>query len=237
MDFSGSTSAFQNTPLSFWLVGAAVIILVFFSVKLFVNTPLYSSQFQKITPTMEGFSGVPFGAGDPPCMRDLDGAVKVLEILSKMTCGEKTDDDLRELALLLGKLACLKKDLMSPSGMVLNTRHLQYETQHDREPVAEVAAQCLSRTIPSRDLDIIFGTYKRRGLELIKNLSTHLRLAEVDVRLAESNFQKAWADVYEVAQGRCLATDQNGSVPGENPTAGAYLPPSLDYLKTYQGYY
>jgi len=242
MDFSAAAGELtQKTSVSFWFIGITVAVLVFFVTRLFVNTPLYAAQFNKLTPSprIEGFQGVVFGSGDPPCLRDLDAAAAVVDTLSKNYEGaqEGTDANLRELALLLGKLACLKKDLMSPSGIVLNTRHLQYETHHDREPVAEVAAQCLSRTIPGRDLDIIFETYKKRGLELIKSLSTELKLSEEASRGAEGNFQRAWADVYEVAQSRCLATDQNGAGPFNPQLAAAYLPPSLDYLKAYQGYY
>jgi hypothetical protein len=248
MDFSASVGGFfQKTSVSFWLIGIAVIVLVFFSARLFVNTPLYVAQFNKLTPSLssssspsiEGFQGVVFGSGDPPCLRDLDAAARVLDALSKsnVAVSDATDANLRELALLLSKLACLKKDLMSPSGIVLNTRHLQFETHHDREPVAEVAAQCLGRTIPGRDLDIIFETYKKRGLELIKSLTVEMKLPEEAARGAEGNFQRAWADVYEVAQSRCLATDQNGAGPFNPEPAAAYLPPSLDYLKAYQGYY
>lgn len=237
MDFSAAVGGFfQNTSVSFWLVGIVAIVLIFFMTRTFVNTPLYAAQFNKLTPTTEGFQGVVFGSGEPPCLRDLDAAARVLELMTKR-CDGSREADLRELALLLGKLACLKKDLMSPSGIVLNTRHLQFETHHDREPVSEVAAQCLGRTIPGRDLDIIFGTYKKRGLELIRSLSEAQKLSEEEVRFIESEFQRAWADVYEVAQSRCLATPENGAGPFNPNPAGAYMPPSLDYLKTYQGYY
>jgi hypothetical protein len=237
MDFSeGLSGIFQKTSVSFWILSLAVILVIFYSVRLFVTTPLYASQFNTLTPTTEGFQGVVFGSGEPPCLRDLDAAARVLDTLSK-NCNEENEADLRELALLLGKLACLKKDLMSPSGIVMNTRHLQFETHHDREPVAEVAAQCLNRTIPGRDLDIVFETYKKRGLELIHNLAASLKLSEEASRAAEGNFQKAWADVYEVAQSRCLATEQNGAGPFNPNAAAAYMPPSLDYLKAYQGYY
>lgn len=237
MDFSPSTQGmFGNISVSFWLVGAIVIILVFFGARLFTSIPQYSAQFNLLTPTTEGFQGVQFGSGDPPCLRDLDTAAKALEILSKR-CDGSNEADLREFALLLGKLACLKKDLMSPSGIVLNTRHLQYETAHDREPVAEVAAQCLGRTMPARDLDIIFDTYKTRGFELIRKLSISLNLSEEDTKLVEKNFSEAWIDVYDVSKSRCLATTQNGAGEYSPKIPAAYLPPSLDYLKAYQGYY
>jgi len=229
MDFSATTP-------SFWFIGAVVIILVFFGARLFTTVPLYSAQFNLLTPTTEGFQGVQFGSGDPPCLRDLDAAARALEMLSKH-CDGTNEADLREFALLVGKLACLKKDLMSPSGIVLNTRHLQFETQHDREPVAEVAGQCLARTMPARDLDIIFETYKKRGLELARKLAVSLKLSEADASLAEKNFLEAWSDVYEVSKSRCLATPQNGAGQFTPSMPAAFLPPSLDYLKAYQGYY
>ena len=237
MDFKETIKGmFQNTSVSFWIVGLIVVIIVFYTIRLLISTPLYGAQFKLLTPTTEGFQGVQFGAGEPPCLRDLDSAAKSLEILSKK-CDETNEADLREFALLLGKLACLKKDLMSPSGIVLNTRHLQFETSHDREPVAEVAGQCLARTMPARDLDIIFETYKKRGLELVRKLSVSLKLSEQETKMAEKTFLEAWVDVYDVSKSRCLATEQNGAGEFAPKGAAAYLPPSLDYLKAYQGYY
>jgi len=237
MDFSETAKGMlQNTSPSMWIFGTAIIVLVFYAVRLFVNTPLYAAQFNLLTPTTEGFQGVVFGSGDPPCLRDLDSAAKALEIVAKEH-NTANDADLREFALLVGKLACLKKDLLSPSGVVLNTRHLAYETHHDRIAVGEVAGQCLNRTIPQRDLDIIFLTYRKRGLELIRNLAETMNLSEEERSEADKKFVEAWTDVYDVSKSRCLADGQNGAGEFAPHMPGAFLPPSLDFLKTYQGYY
>ena len=55
--------------------------------------------------------------------------------------------------------------------------------------------------------------------------------------MAEKNFLDAWSDVYDVSKSRCLASVQNGAGQFAPSMPAAYLPPTLDYLKAYQGYY
>lgn len=157
------------------------------------------------------FGGVARGSGHPDCLRTLDSAAKVLAALqSKMSSVEEGKDDFSELQIILSKLACLKKDLMSPSGIVEATRYQPYATAHDIEPVAEITATCLNHTIPSRDLDIAFGKWRDRGNQLIRRLCTAANLKESEVRSVEANFTSAWEDVYQVAKGRCIKTVDEG---------------------------
>jgi hypothetical protein len=157
------------------------------------------------------FGGVVRGAGHPDCLRTLDSAARVLDAFkSKMSSVEEGADDFSELQLILSKLACLKKDLMSPSGIVEATRYQPYATSHDIEPVAEITATCLNHTIPSRDLDIAFGKWRDRGNQLIRRLCTAAGLKEAEVKSVEANFKSAWEDVYQVSKGRCLQTVDEG---------------------------
>jgi hypothetical protein len=240
MDFIDKVQGFLgNTPVVYYAIGLALILVVFFLSRLFITTPLFNPN--TMPATTEGFMGTVYGAGEPPCLRNLNEAAQVLAALDSAGAvrveapGSEVEADRKELALLLGKLACLKQDLMSPSGIVLATRSLPFETQHDRQSVAEVAGQCLNRSIPNRDLDIIFQTWANRGKQLIANLCTAKGLDEEACRQIEITFSNAWKDVYGVAQQRCLATPGDGT--GSKDRTAAFLPPSLDLLHTYQGYY
>lgn len=240
MDFTGQVQDFfSKTPIVYYAVGLALILVVFYLSRLFITIPSFNPN--TMPATAEGFMGTVYGAGEPPCLRNLAEAAQVLAALDSAGAvrieepGSETEADRKELALLLGKLACLKQDLMSPSGLVLATRPLPFETHHDRQSVAEVAGQCLNRTIPDRDLDIIFQTWANRGKELIAKLCTAKGMNEESCRQVETTFATAWKDVYGVAQQRCLATPDNGA--GQKDRTAAFMPPSLDLLHTYQGYY
>jgi hypothetical protein len=179
----------------------------------------------------EGFGGVARGAGHPDCLRELNDAAKVLDMV-RAAAGQA---DYVEFQLILSKLSCLKKDLMSPSGIVEATRYQPYATSHDREPVAEVAATCLNKSVGQRDLDIIFVTWRDRGKVLLKRLCTVVILTEAQSTESEKLFVSAWNDVYSIALGRCIA------VPAEQAAAAhdaqPYENPELEVLRPYQGYY
>jgi hypothetical protein len=197
------------------------------------NTPKYKRMD-------EGFyGGVIQGSGHPDCLRTLPEGSQILDILqtkggSKFVSSEEGNADFKEFQLILSKLACLKKDLMSPSGIVDATRYQAFETAHDRQSVAEVCASCLSQTIPSRDLDIIFATWRDRGNLLLRRLSTQVNLKESDTTEVEKLFKAAWEDVYDIGKSRCLKTVFPGQTPGE---VGAYETPNLKDLRQYNGYY
>lgn len=203
-----------------WILILAVVVTIVAQIYM-ANLP-----FQ-----MEGFGGVARGAGHPDCLRELNDAAKVLDMVRYA----EGQDDYVEFQLILSKLACLKKDLMSPSGIVEATRYQPYATSHDREPVAEVAATCLNKSVGQRDLDIIFSTWRDRGKVLLKRLCTVVNLTEAQSTESERLFTSAWSDVYNVALGRCIA------VPAEQAAAAhdaqPYENPELEVLRPYQGYY
>lgn len=180
----------------------------------------------------EGFFGsVARGAGHPDCLRTLNAGPQLLDGVR----AARNSADYAEFQVLLSKLGCLKKDIMSPSGIVEATRYQPYETAHDRQPVAEVAATCLNRTIAPRDLDITFKTWNDRGKVLLKRLCTLANLKEGEVVKLEKLFVSAVDDVFLIAKGRCIAT------PGEQE-AGAhdaqpYEPQETKNLREYNGYF
>jgi len=202
-----------------------VLAIVVYAIFYFMNT---TPKYNRVN---EGFyGGVAIGSGHPDCLRTLPEASQVLDIVSRSARSE----DYAELQLLLSKMACLKKDLLSPGVQVDSTRYQAFETAHDRISVAELCGLCLSQNIPSRDLDISFATWRDRGKELIRKLCTEANLTEQDVRHAEALFKTAFDDVYNIAISRCLKTDfskQNGGQALGD--VGAFEPPQMQELRPY----
>lgn len=197
---------------------------------------LFTPKYKRVD---EGFfGGVARGSGHPDCLRTLPEGSEILDVLLGRIAENKAvsegSADYREFQLILSKLGCLKKDLMSPSGIVEATRYQAFETAHDRINVAEVTAMCLNQTIPSRDLDIIFATWRDRGKVLLRKLCTEAELTEQHVVKLEGLYKAAWEDVYEIAKSRCIKTDfskQNGGSTGGD--VGAYEPEHLKDIRSY----
>jgi hypothetical protein len=222
------------TPIS-WIVLIAVIVAIVTDIYvqyLPVLSPILTIPTPSLIKTKEGFyGGAVRGTGHPDCLRDLqEGA----EVLSYVMAAQGTDD-YEEFQLILSKLGCLKKDLLSPSGIVQATLYQPYATSHDREPVGEVAGSCLNRTIPKRDLDIIFKTWLDRGLVLLKRLCTLTGMSEAQVQKSEALFTSAHSDVYNIATGRCLITPAEQYA--EAHDAQPFEDPYLSDLREYKGYF
>jgi hypothetical protein len=216
------------------------LILAAILVGLVVYFMFFTPKYKRVD---EGFfGGVARGSGHPDCLRTLPEGSEILDTLvSRVNANPGVSEgsaDYREFQLILSKLGCLKKDLMSPSGIVEATRYQAFETAHDRINVAEVCAMCLSKTIPSRDLDIVFATWRDRGKVLLRKLCTEAQLNQEGLNRMEALFHKAWSDVYDIAKSQCLKTDfskQNGGqVLGD---VGAFEPEDLKDLRAYTNKY
>jgi hypothetical protein len=212
------------------------LILAAVIVGLVVYFMYFTPKYKRVD---EGFfGGVARGSGHPDCLRTLPEGSEILDtLLSRVQANSSISEgsaDYREFQLILSKLGCLKKDLMSPSGIVEATRYQAFETAHDRINVAEVCAMCLSKSIPERDLDIVFATWRDRGKVLLRKLCTEAQLNEATVKRLEELFMKAWSDVYDISKSKCLKTDfslQNGGATGRD--VGAYEPEHLKDLRSY----
>jgi hypothetical protein len=208
----------------------AILAAVVYGLIYFMNT---TPKFNRIS---EGFyGGVVRGSGHPDCLRTLPEASQILDVLQNHGVDSRpSSGNYSELQLLLSKMACLKKDLMSPGSQVNATRYQAFETAHDRIAVAELCGLCMSKNIPPRDLDIIFATWRDRGNDLIKRLCTEGNLKEQEIQMVQSLFTKAFEDTYAIATSRCLQTDfskQNGGqVLGD---VGAYESPAMQELRSY----
>jgi hypothetical protein len=191
------------------------------------------------TPAEGFYAGPTTGAGKPDCMRASREAAALYEMLSVRTVKtEEGPDDLRELALILSKIGCLKQDLMGAAGVVAATKSQPFSTAHDMEPVAETAARCFAKTIPQRDLSLGLDKWGGRGTFLIKRICTAVDLSDAEEKEALRLFGEAMADITDIAMGRCC----NG---GEPKIAGVvqprmvsgYEPEELVSLRPYDGYY
>ncbi len=127
----------------------------------------------------------------------VDGFADAAAAASEPACG---NDEYQELKVLLAKLAAFKLDLLGTSGRVSATLHMPYVTKHDREQVSETTAKCLSRTIPERDLELIFDAWRTRGKELIASLP------ESKATPTSAAFDSLINDVYAVAKEKCLVS-------------------------------
>ena len=219
-------SSLTDLPIVSMLWIGAIVVIVYFVIQAASNY-LSMAKLREL----EGFDGAVRGTGHPDCLRTLDNAAAALAIVDRAI----GTPDYVEFQLILSKLACLKKDIMSPSGIIEATRYQPYANTHDREPIAEVAATCLKQTIPKRDLDITFDTFKDRGNVLLKRLCTVAELKEGAVVEAEKLFAAAWKDVYEVATMRCLSTaaDTYEGVLRTQP----FEPEGVKNLREYNGYF
>lgn len=211
-----------------WII---TILFVAIIVGLIVRTTVFTPSFYDMN---EGFyGGAARGTGIPDCLRTLPEASELLNMISGRVSGYPSEgsDDYREFTLILSKMACLKKDLLSPSGIVEATRHQAYETAHDRVPVAELCGMCLNQTVGARDLDISFATWRDRANVLMRKLCTEANLSEIDVVKVEKLFATIYDDVYHLSTSKCLKTDvskqNNGDVSG-------YLPENLVNRREYE---
>lgn len=187
----------------------------------------------------EGFwAGPTKGAGAPDCLRTNSSAAAIYDIFSsKVQTTEEGPDDLRELTLLLGKLSCFKKDLMSTASLVEATRYQPFNTSHDLEPIAETTARCFAGTLPRRDLEISLEKWGTRGTFLIKRLCTSVNLRDDEEEEVLRLFGEVMADVSDIALGRCCAKAKELDGGKSVRMVGGFEPPSLGGLRPYEGYY
>ena len=220
-------------PIQLIFTIVIVAIIVYYIVKIMTTKPLFQ---------YEGFAGVTRGSGEPDSPRILPQASELLDILAgsgiaSMPSGvSQANPDYMEFQLILSKLAALKQDLLGVASVVNATRYQAFETAHDRINVSEVCGMCFTHSIPSRDLDIVFITWRDRGRVLLRKLCTEANLNEQQVVDMEKKFAALWSDVYDVAKSRCLATDFSKQHGGETSggDVGAYEPNQLKDLRSYE---
>ena len=222
-DSSGSVQGFFDRVVASSLQG--------FEVPKFVKKEGFRSKEGK-----EGFGGIAHGAGSPSCLRSSAEGAQLIDIFQKKNpLFEEGPDALRELTVLVGKLSCFKKDLVSPSYIVNATRMQPYSTTHDIEPVAETTARCFAKTISPRDLGISLDKWTSRGELLVKKLCTSYSLKQAEVETAQKLFRAVIRDVSDIARSSCLAGEP--SIAGNPGPRDAHPYEKETDFGTYTGYY
>jgi len=231
--------SWSEFPVQLVITLVIVAVIVFFIVRMMSTTPLFHFMSEGF------FAGVTRGSGEPDSPRTLPEGSQLLDILasrinsaSGASGASEASPDYTEFQLILSKLAALKQDLLSTSSVVNATRYQAFETAHDRINTAEVCGMCFTHSIPARDLDIVFITWRDRGRVLLRKLCTEANLKESEVVNMEKQFNTLWSDVYDIAKSRCLKTDfslQNGGSTGGD--VGAYEPTHLKDLRSYENKY
>jgi hypothetical protein len=185
----------------------------------------------------EGFQGPTRGVSEIPCGQESSYATAILELFStKQSVTEEGSPDLKEFKLILSKLCCLKHDLMSTAQVVQAMLYLPYNNTHDRENPADIAGRCFTKSIPMRDLDISFGTWKERGIALISRLCTSYNLSPSESDQVKNNFTGLWMDVFSVAKNACVVTKENPVFESPRDPKG-FTPEDIQDLGPYKGYY
>jgi len=187
----------------------------------------------------EGFAGPAVGAGMPDCLSTSADCAQLSEMLSsRQSTTDEGADDVRELNVILSKIACLKRDLLGNAKVVQATRYQPFSTSHDLEPVAETAGRRFSRTIPQRDLSLSLDKWGSRATFLIKRACTSLKLSDGEEEKALQLFGQAMADLSDIAAGECCTSADAviGGVPQKRMVSG-FMSAALNALRPYEGYY
>lgn len=224
------------TSSTFFAVIAGIIALAvgFVAYTLIVkrNTVPSGSSEKK-----EGFQGPARGVSSIPCGQESSHVTDILEIFSnKMPTTEEGSPDFKEFKEIMSKMCCMKHDLMGAAQVVSSTLYVPYNNTHDRENPADTVGRCFTKSMPPRDLDIIFATWKNRGLLLLDKLCTSYKLSGRQSDNARKHFNSLWSDVFDIAKGFC-------SPPEKAPEHGSprdpkgFMRADVEELGEYKGYY
>jgi hypothetical protein len=185
----------------------------------------------------EGFQGPANGVSSIPCGQESSHVTDILEMFAnKMSTLEEGKPDLKEFKEIMSKLCCIKHDLMSASQRVDSTLYIPYNNTHDRENPADTVGRCFTKSLPIRDLDIIFGTWKERGLTLLSRLCTSFQLTSKETEKTKRHFMGLWSDVFDIAKTTCSPSETAPEYGSPRDPIGT-TPEKVKGLGPYNGYY
>jgi hypothetical protein len=222
------------TSTSFFLFFAAIIAV---AVGLVAMSVFSRRNTVPSGPRTEGFQGPAMGVSDFSCGQESSEARALTQLFyNKKASTEDGESDLKELKQILSKLCCMKHDLMSPGQVVQNMMYIPYNNTHDRENPADTVARCFTKSIPPRDLDITFGTWKERALTLISRLCTSYNFSSSEADNAVQLFTGVWNDVFSIAKNACSPPQRAPENESPRDPKGHILE-SVEELGPYTGYY
>lgn len=203
-----------------------------------VSYQIWATSYTEPKPYLEGFAGPVNGTSELQCGDRSLEATKLYSLFSKKKSStEVGEDDLLELSVLLGKLCCLKQDLLAPGSLVNSTKNSPYVTSQDIEPVSETVARCFAKTVPKRDLEISLDKWSKQGDTLVRRLCTSYNVSENENKMARTLFSGLIGDITDILMTVCL----KGAVTiagEEGPRMVDGLEPSSIMNKgKYNGYY
>ena len=185
----------------------------------------------------EGFQGPARGVSSIPCGQESSHVTDILEIFAQKTSSTgEGDADMKEFKQIMSKMCCMKHDLMGAAQVVSSTLYIPYNNTHDRENPADTVGRCFTKSMPPRDLDIIFGTWKNRGLLLLNKICTSFYLTPNESEKAMRHFTMLWSDVFDVAKTSCLASEKAPEHGSPRDPKGV-MPSEVEELGEYKGYY
>jgi hypothetical protein len=185
----------------------------------------------------EGFQGPSRGVSTIPCGQESADAIAILDMFASRTSStEEGSPDLSEFKEILSKLCCMKHDLMSTNQVVASMMTLPYNNAHDRENPADTVARCFTKSMPPRDLDITFGTWKQRGMTLVNRLCTSYSLSSSESEKAMKHFSTLWSDVFDIAKNTCFSSEKAPEYGSPRDPRG-FTPGKVEDLGAYSGYY
>jgi hypothetical protein len=130
----------------------------------------------------------------------------------------------------------MKHDLVGANQKVDSTLYLSYNNTHDRENPADSVARCFTKSMPPRDLDIIFATWKNRGLALVNKLCTSYSLSSEKSEKVIRHFTMLWTDVFDIAKGSCSPVERADPYGSPRDPKG-FMSAEVEELGEYKGYY
>jgi hypothetical protein len=220
-----------------------IVSYVFFSLitagmVTFISYNLWKMSQTPPRPFMEGFAGPVRGVSELHCGQSSIEATQLYGVFNgKKASTETGPDDLLELNVLLSKLCCFKKDLLSTGSLVNATKNEYFVTSQDMEPVAETVARCFAKTIPVRDLDLYIDKWNKRGDFLIRRLCTSYDLVAEEQKNALNLFRALMADILDISKTVCLKGPISiAGVEGPRMVNGIE-PSSNSHHGEYKGYY
>jgi hypothetical protein len=232
MDTTGSVKTGSVKSMIFYGIIAILISLI----AGFISYIIISRRKTVPSGNWEGFQGPSLGVSDISCGQESADAIAISDVFAdKQSTTSDGPDDMREFKMILSKLCCMKHDLVSPSQVIDSTKKLPYVTSHDRDAVANTVARCFTKSVPMRDLDISFGTWKDRGDALLNKLCTSYNLSNDESERVRKFFKTCWMETFIVAKELCRPAEGKESV---NPRdLRGLTPEKVKDLGAYTGYY